>query len=134
MLVSTERVHPVALTDPLRGQIAWDPVKSLWWFAHLAGTIAALVLYPTLEGLAVFLVLTVVTICAGHSTGMHRLLIHQSFRTPRWLEYLLVYLGVLVGMAGPFGMIRAHDMRDWHQRQALCRPHPSHGGGFWRGC
>jgi stearoyl-CoA desaturase (delta-9 desaturase) len=90
------------------------------------------VLYPTLEGLAVFLVLTVVTICAGHSTGMHRLLIHQSFRTPRWLEYLLVYLGVLVGMAGPFGMIRAHDMRDWHQRQALCPPHPSHGAGFWR--
>ncbi len=51
---------------------------------------------------------------------MHRLLIHRSFTTPRWLEYLLVYLGVLVGMAGPFGMIRAHDMRDWHQRQVLC--------------
>jgi fatty-acid desaturase len=132
MLVSTERVHPVALTDPMRGLIAWDPVKSLWWFAHLAGTIAALVLYPTLEGLAVFLVLTAITICAGHSTGMHRLLIHRSFKTPRWLECLLVYLGVLVGMAGPFGMVRAHDMRDWHQRQALCPPHPSHDAGFWR--
>jgi fatty-acid desaturase len=132
MLVSTERVHPVALTDPIRGRIEWDPIKSLWWFAHLAGTVAAVMLHPTLEGFAVFLVLTAITICAGHSTGMHRLLIHRSFKTSRWLEYLLVYLGVLVGMAGPFGMIRAHDMRDWHQRQALCPPHPSHGAGFWR--
>lgn len=29
-------------------------------------------------------------------------------------------------------MIRAHDMRDWHQRQAMCPPHPSHGAGFWK--
>ncbi len=87
MLVSTERVHPVALTGPMRGQIEWDPIKSLWWFAHLVGTVAAILLYPTVEGLAVFLVLTAVTICAGHSTGMHRLLIHRSFKTPRWLEY-----------------------------------------------
>jgi fatty-acid desaturase len=63
---------------------------------------------------------------------MHRLLIHRSFKTYRGLEYLLVWLGVLVGMAGPMGMIRQHDMRDWHQRQTICPPHPSHGAGFWR--
>lgn len=130
-LVATERVLPATLTDPMQGRIRWDAAKSLWWFAQLAGTVAALWLYPTLEGLAVFIVLTAITICAGHSTGMHRLLIHQAFRTPRAVEYALVYLGVLVGMAGPFGMIRAHDMRDWHQRQSLCPPHPSHGAGFW---
>jgi fatty-acid desaturase len=73
-----------------------------------------------------------VTICAGHSVGMHRLLIHRSFAAPLWLERVLVWLGTLVGMAGPFGMIRAHDMRDWHQRQTECPPHPSHGAGFWR--
>jgi stearoyl-CoA desaturase (delta-9 desaturase) len=63
---------------------------------------------------------------------MHRLLIHRSFRTPLWVERGLVWLGTLVGMAGPFGMIRAHDMRDWHQRQTVCPPHPSHDAGFWR--
>jgi fatty-acid desaturase len=131
-LVATDRVIPGPSTDPMRGEIHWDASKSLWWFAHLAGTVAALAWYLTLEGVAVFIVLTAVTICAGHSTGMHRLLIHRSFKTPRWLEYVLVYLGVLVGMAGPFGMIRAHDLRDWHQRQVQCPPHPSHGAGFWR--
>lgn len=131
-LIATERVLPTALTDPMQGQIVWDPVKSLLWFLHLAGALAALVFYPGWEGFLVFVVLTAITICAGHSTGMHRLLIHRSFETPRMVEYALVYLGVLVGMAGPFGMIRAHDLRDWHQRQAKCPPHPSHGAGFWR--
>jgi len=64
--------------------------------------------------------------------GLHRLLIHRSFTAPEWLERLLAWLGVLVGMAGPFGMIRAHDMRDWHQRQVVCPPHPSHGAGWLR--
>lgn len=131
-LVATDRVFPEPQTDVMEGDIRWDPVKSLWWFAHLVGAVAGLVLYPGWDGLAVFIALTAITICAGHSTGMHRLLIHRSFQTAPWLEHLLVYLGVLVGMAGPFGMIRAHDMRDWHQRQTECPPHPSHGAGFWR--
>lgn len=29
-------------------------------------------------------------------------------------------------------MIRAHDMRDWHQRQATCPPHASHSASFWK--
>jgi stearoyl-CoA desaturase (delta-9 desaturase) len=131
-LIATDRIQPGPLTDPMQGRIRWDAAKSLWWFAHMAGAVVAVLVYPGWDGLAVFLVLTAVTICAGHSTGMHRLLIHRSFQTPRWLEYALVYLGVLVGMAGPFGMIRAHDLRDWHQRQTTCPPHPSHGAGFWR--
>lgn len=63
---------------------------------------------------------------------MHRLLIHRSFETLRYIEYLLVWLGTLVGMAGPVGMIRTHDMRDWHQRQIICPPHPSHDAGFFK--
>jgi len=98
----------------------------------VVGGLAGLVFHASWQAFLVFLALSAVTLCAGHSVGMHRLLIHRSFRTPLWLEHILVYLGVLVGMAGPFGMIRAHDMRDWHQRQASCPPHPSHGAGFWR--
>ncbi|MBF9035343.1 acyl-CoA desaturase [Rhodobacterales bacterium HKCCE2091] len=132
LLAETERVIPRADTSATEGRIAWDAVKSLWLFAMMAGGIAALVLTPSWSGAAVFVALTAVTICAGHSVGMHRLLIHRSFTAPIWVEHILVWLGTLVGMAGPFGMIRAHDMRDWHQRQTDCPPHPSHGAGFWR--
>jgi hypothetical protein len=35
------------------------------------------------------------------------------------LERFLVWLGVLVGMAGPFGILRIHDIRDWAQREPV---------------
>jgi len=131
-LHTTERVTPEADTDAMAGTIRWDAPKSLWLMAMMTGGGAALTLTPSWGGFLAFVLTTAVTICAGHSVGMHRLLIHRSFATPKWLEYMLVWLGTLVGMAGPFGMIRAHDMRDWHQRQPACPPHPSHGAGFWR--
>ncbi len=73
-----------------------------------------------------------ITLCGGHSLGMHRKLIHNSFDCPRWVERTLVWLGVLVGLAGPFGMIRMHDMRDWAQRQRVCHDYFAHRGGILR--
>jgi fatty-acid desaturase len=131
-LHATDRVRPNSQTNALQGTVYWDAPKSIWLFVLIIGSVAAVIFTPSWSGVFVFLATTVLTVCAGHSVGMHRLLIHKSFQTPKWLEYLLVWLGVLVGMAGPFGMIRAHDMRDWHQRQTICPPHPSHNASFWR--
>jgi fatty-acid desaturase len=131
-LVATDRILPSPDTSAMAGRIAWDGPKSLWWFAHLIGALVGFIWFTAIDTLLVFLILSAITICAGHSVGMHRLLIHRAFAVPLWLEYVLVWLGTLVGMAGPFGMIRAHDMRDWHQRQVECPPHPSHAAGFWR--
>ena len=130
--LSTERVKVLADTCALSGRIVWEPIKSLWLFAMLALSLVCAPLTLSLSGFAVFLVTSAVTICAGHSVGMHRLLIHHAFVSPLWLERLLIWLGTLVGMAGPFGMMRAHDLRDWHQRQDQCPDHPSHRAGFWR--
>jgi len=97
-------------------------------------TLTALIAGPLLftwSAFAVFLGLSAITLAAGHSVGMHRRLIHNSFACPLWLEYLLVYSGVLVGMAGPFGMIRQHDLRDWAQRQQQCHDYLRHGRGIW---
>ncbi|AUH32314.1 acyl-CoA desaturase [Paracoccus tegillarcae] len=132
VLRATGRVVPLPDTSATDGRIVLAPAKAAWLAAHGLGGLAAILFFPQWSALAVFVLLTGGTICAGHSVGMHRLLIHRSFRAPRPVEYLLVWLGVLVGMAGPFGMVRAHDMRDWHQRQAVCPPHPSHDAGFWR--
>jgi len=131
-LVATERVIPLAKTDAFDGWIVTNWTKALWLGGHGVIGILGVMMFPHWDAAAVFLALTALTVCAGHSVGMHRLLIHKSFKTHRWMLYALVWLGTLVGMAGPFGMIRAHDMRDWHQRQADCPPHPSHDAGFWR--
>src|SRR4051812_13439783 len=118
--------------DPIEGRVRWSAGKSLWIGAM---TLAALVLGPlyfSLPAFALFLATTAVTLCAGHSVGMHRRLIHGSFRCPLWLEHLCVYLGVLVGMAGPYGMVRTHDFRDWAQRQPDCHVYFCHRRRFWQ--
>jgi Fatty acid desaturase len=63
---------------------------------------------------------------------MHRRLIHRSYDCPLWLERLFVYLGTLVGMAGPYGMIRQHDIRDWAQRKPCCHPYLAHRNSILR--
>lgn len=108
------------------GHVVWAPARSLWTGGM---SVAALALAPAFvsPGAVVLCIVTsAVTLCLGHSIGLHRLLIHRSFATPRWLEQILVYLGTLVGMAGPLGMVRLHDMRDWAQRQAACHPLHAH--------
>lgn len=129
---STGRMIAQTGSDPVNGKAVWAASKSLW----ISGmTVVALVGAPvtfSLEALAVFVALTALTICLGHSVGMHRLLIHRSFEAPLWLERILVYLGVLVGMAGPFGMIYAHDIRDWAQRQPACHDLFAHRRPFFQ--
>jgi stearoyl-CoA desaturase (delta-9 desaturase) len=73
----------------------------------------------------------VVVLLFGHSLGSHRKLIHDSFACPRWLEYTLVYLGVQVGLAGPLGLLRQHELRDYAQRLPDCHDFLRHGRPFW---
>jgi stearoyl-CoA desaturase (delta-9 desaturase) len=117
--------------DPVAGRVRWSPVKSIWIGAMAVATIFGGPMLFSWDALALFLITTAVTLCAGHSVGMHRRLIHGSFKCPLWLEYVLVYLGVLVGMAGPIGMTRLHDLRDWAQRQPDCHGYFGHRTGFW---
>jgi stearoyl-CoA desaturase (delta-9 desaturase) len=80
---------------------------------------------------ALFVFLSASVLLLGHSIGMHRRLIHRSFECPQWLDYFLVYCGTLVGIAGPFGMLRTHDMRDFAQRSAHCHDYFGHRRAAW---
>jgi stearoyl-CoA desaturase (delta-9 desaturase) len=110
--------------------VRWAPTKSVWIGAM---TLAAAVFGPSTaspDAVALFVLTSGLTLLFGHSVGMHRRLIHSSFECPRWLEYLCVYLGTLVGMAGPIGMVRIHDFRDWAQRQPACHDYYCHRKPF----
>jgi sn-1 stearoyl-lipid 9-desaturase len=129
-MISTTRVHATAGSDPVTGRVRWSPPRSIWTLSLSVIGLVGAACTLSWENAAVFLVTTAITIGLGHSIGMHRLLIHRSFDCPKWLEYMLVYLGVLVGMAGPIGMIRIHDARDWAQRQQACHDFYSHKRSF----
>ncbi|HEU4602558.1 MAG TPA: acyl-CoA desaturase [Steroidobacteraceae bacterium] len=80
----------------------------------------------TLSSALVALGLTYLTLWLGHSVGMHRRLIHRTYKCNRWLDACLVYVGVIVGVAGPFGVLKIHDLRDWAQRQPQCHDFFAH--------
>ena len=127
------RMHsPCALTNPVEGTVIWSAVKSLWFIGML---IPAIVFAPrswSWEVSVMSCLLTMFTLCTGHSVGFHRLLIHRSFKCPTWLEYTLVTIGTLVGMGGPKKMLYLHDIRDWSQRHPACHPFFIHQSGVLR--
>jgi len=130
-MVSTGRMISQPLGDASEGQVRWRPAKSVWTGAMMAAAVVFGPLTFSWGGFVLFVIMTAITICAGHSVGMHRLLIHRSFGTSKSVERVLIYLGTLVGMAGPFGMIYAHDIRDWAQRQTTCHDLYAHRRSFF---
>jgi len=117
--------------SPVSGRVVFAPAKASWNLSMLAGTLILAPLTFSFSAPAVFLVLTYATLLLGHSVGMHRRFIHRSFDCPKWLERLLVWLGTVVGMAGPFGILRIHDLRDWAQREPDCHDFFSHRRSLW---
>jgi fatty-acid desaturase len=126
------RMFDAETTDAVAGTVHWKPAKSLWISAMTGIALVGGPVWFTWDAVVLFVATTAVTVCLGHSLGMHRRLIHRAYGCPLWLERLFVYLGTLVGMAGPHGMIRQHDIRDWAQRKPDCHPFLAHRSSMLR--
>lgn len=129
--VKNHRVRAYPGADVCVGRVIWAPAKSLWFTAMtIAGAVGG-TLYFSWSAFALFLVTSGFVLLTGHSVGMHRRLIHGSFQCAKWLDYLLVYFGTLVGLAGPLGLLRTHDMRDFAQRLPRCHDYFAHRRSFF---
>lgn len=118
--------------DPSSGRPVLDWPKVLWNGGMALGALAATTVLFSWSGLVLFLVTTYASLLLGHSVGMHRMMIHRTFRCPKPLERVLIYVGALVGVSGPSGIIRIHDVRDWAQRQTHCHDFFAHTRGLAR--
>jgi fatty-acid desaturase len=129
--LGNHRVHgnPALL---VAGQVRYAPLKSLWFTTMLLSAVIGGAASFSWSALVLFLASTAAVLLFGHSLGSHRKLIHDSFACPQWLAYLLVYLGVQVGLSGPIGLLRQHELRDYAQRLPDCHDYLRHGRGFWR--
>jgi stearoyl-CoA desaturase (delta-9 desaturase) len=126
------RVRSLQLRSVVDGEVRYSPRKSFWFLGMAsAATIGGWLTFSP-AAFALFVVTTGIVLLFGHSLGSHRKLIHDSFQCPRWLEYTLVYLGVQVGLAGPLGLLRQHELRDYAQRLPDCHDYLRHSRGFWR--
>jgi fatty-acid desaturase len=125
------RIRAAAPSDVVRGRVAWSPLKSFWFTGMALGAVIGGLANFTWSAFGIFLGSTAFVLLFGHSLGSHRKLIHGSFQTPQWLEYALVYSGVQVGLAGPLGLLRQHELRDYAQRLPDCHDYLRHGSSFW---
>ena len=117
--------------DLVSGEVRYAPAKSLWFLGMAGSALIGGWLTFNWAAFMLFLATTAVVLLFGHSLGSHRKLIHNSFQSPQWLEYVLVYLGVQVGLAGPIGLLRQHELRDYAQRLPNCHDYLRHGRSFW---
>lgn len=142
--IDQHRVRATDANSVVAGSVVYSPLKSLWLLGMTSAALIGGIATFTPAALALFLVSTAIVLLFGHSLGSHRKLIHNSFQCPKWLEYVLVYLGVQVGLAGPLGLLRQHELRDYAQRLPDChvicamaaQPGWTHGGSctatwFW---
>ncbi|MGX5173467.1 fatty acid desaturase [Aliikangiella sp. IMCC44653] len=125
MMESVKRINASGLSD-IDGEVVYDPAKLLW---NVSIILVAVICAPftfTWSAFFLFIISTYSSLLVGHSVGMHRMMIHRTFECPKPVRWVLIYIGVLVGMSGPFGIIRIHDIRDWAQRKSSCPEFFSH--------
>lgn len=125
------RVHAGQADFVCEGEVLYAPVKSLWFSGMATAALVGGVFSFRWDAFTLFVASTAFVLLFGHSLGSHRQLIHHSFQCPRWLRCTLIYCGVLVGLAGPLGILRQHELRDYAQRLPVCHDYLRHGRGFW---
>jgi stearoyl-CoA desaturase (delta-9 desaturase) len=77
-----------------------------------------------------FLAMYFITGCLGITLSYHRQIAHKSFRTPKWLEYVLAYCGALAMQGDPLEWASSH--RYHHQHCDTPKdPHTPYEGFWW---
>jgi len=114
------------------GTVRWAPAKCVWLYGHVIAAVAALALGLHTAWWAPTLALTFVTLCLGHSVGLHRGLIHRTYTATPLVRRGLVLLFVLTGLGGPLSWIRLHRVRDYWQNRIDCPPYFAYRHGLAR--
>ncbi len=130
--LETHRVTASHQDSVLVGEVRLSPIKLLWLITMVSGVLIGGVLTFNWQAGLLFIVSTAFVLLFGHSLGSHRKFIHNSYQCPKWLEYFLVYCGVQVGLAGPIGLMRQHELRDYAQRLPDCHDYLRHGRSFFQ--
>src|SRR5262249_25048087 len=125
------RVRTSDLQSVCVGEVRYAPVKSLWFIGMAAAALVGGLATAAVDAVLLFLASTACVLLLGHSLGSHRQLIQDSYVCRKWLEFLPVYCGVQVGVPGPLGLMRQHDLRDYAQRLPDCHDYLRHGRSFW---
>lgn len=79
---------------------------------------------------AMFMGMYFITGCFGITLSYHRQLTHRSFTTPKWLEYIFAYCGVMSVQGDPLEWVSCHRYHHLHCETPL-DPHSVYEGFWW---
>lgn len=108
-------------------------VKSLQLWLPLGLSIYCIpqIINLPLQITAVNAVFAFVTICLGHCVGLHRQVVHRSFKTPDFMRPVFLLLAALCGFGGPLKWIKFHALRDYWQSQPNAPIAIKYESGMW---
>lgn len=67
----------------------------------------------------------------GICLGYHRLLTHRSFQVPRFLEYVITFIGALALQGGPIFWVAGHRIHHLHTEDLEKDPYSAKRGFWW---
>ncbi len=104
--------------NPFHSQVIFNWRKTLWMYLFLIPSVILFWSAVSWQLSIASLVLTLLTVCLGHSIGLHRGIIHRSYQTSRFFRGVLAYLFVQTGLGSPIAWLKLHYIRDyWQNRQ-----------------
>ena len=134
-----EPAKRVLLSDvyasPKRGAVShrsWSRTDVLYCAFMLAVHAGCLLAPATFSwsALACFGVMYFLTGCVGITFSFHRQLSHRSFKTPKWIEYVAAYFGVLAVQGDPIEWVSSHRYHHAHCDTPK-DPHTPYEGFWW---
>jgi fatty-acid desaturase len=102
--------------------VRFDWSKSLWLWGLLVPAVVFGLPALTVRLSVMAGCLTLLTLCLGHSVGLHRGIIHRTYETHPFVRGVLAELFVLTGLGGPLSWARLHAVRDYWQNQREAPP------------
>jgi fatty-acid desaturase len=106
-----------------------NPLTTFFMVLFQFGAVAALFMFSW-KALLLALVLWWIAGSLGIGMGYHRLLTHRSYKTPKWVEYVLTLCGTLALEGGPIFWVAIHRIHHQNTDQEG-DPHSPRDGGFW---
>ncbi|MFO0727567.1 MAG: acyl-CoA desaturase [Myxococcota bacterium] len=120
-----------SLVPPEVGVVGTDPFKAAWLISLAALGLGFGLPHLSLRWTGLGALLAFLTLCLGHSVGLHRGLIHQTYRAGPLVRGALAYLFVQTGLGGPLSWARLHAVRDYWQNRGDCPRYFRYDHGLW---
>jgi sn-1 stearoyl-lipid 9-desaturase len=127
MTVATTTKEQTSQASPLR--LNWAVILFLA-IVHIGALFAFLPSNFSWAAVGLAILFHWITGGLGITLGWHRLVTHRSFQTPKWLEYFLVFCGVLSCEGGVIDWVGQHRQHHQYSDQNL-DPHDSNQGFWW---